>query len=349
MSRQPLSVMQFLGLASAPVAVPAVGRHVPPSARRRGGRPAGAPVAGSTARAARPGLLEWLGLAEAPLVLEGHPRIRARVLDHVRRRRRRDAVITIGIGTVLAVVLLGIGVVRSPLLWVEDVRIVGVTAAQQQAVADLVGIHEGHNVMDVDLAAVGASVEGLPWVASASVTRRLPSTVEVRVAVRQPVAAAAFGGQLHLLDRAGVVIEQIAIPPTELAAGATGPVDLAAIPAIPVLPEVEVMTAPVIGRPVDDPGVLAATAVADQMPRSLDELIVRYRAGSAGEVDAVLHVPSGDGVVEVLAHLGRPEQVDAKAAALAALIQETIGRGMQPASFDLRIPDRPVVRTDALS
>jgi cell division protein FtsQ len=56
----------------------------------------------------------------------------------------------------------------------------------------------------VDLDAARARLKALPWVADASVSRRLPDTLIVDVVERRPVALWQFHHRLSAIDRAGV-------------------------------------------------------------------------------------------------------------------------------------------------
>ena len=56
----------------------------------------------------------------------------------------------------------------------------------------------------VDLAAVRARLRAIPWIADASVTRRLPNTLIVDVIERKPVALWQFRRRLAAIDRSGV-------------------------------------------------------------------------------------------------------------------------------------------------
>lgn len=230
--------------------------------------------------------------------------------------------------------LLSYGVVRSPLLAVDQVTVIGLDDAQAQVVAAAVSVAPGTNVMDVDLDRVEADAERLPWVSTATAQRRLPSAVQIRVATRTAVAVAVMEDRRWLLDAEGGVLEEV-----------IGPDAVATTRPVAELPEVTVLQEPVVGRAVAEPSVRAAAAVAADMPRALDEWIVGYATTGGGEVDATLRITTDDGPAELVARLGRPEGIAAKAATLAALLDETVGRGMRPTVLDVRIPDRPVVRS----
>jgi cell division protein FtsQ len=64
----------------------------------------------------------------------------------------------------------------------------------------------GAPLLDIDVAAAKARLEGLPWIKSAEVERQLPDTLRVKVEERKPFALWQLGQRLSLIDREGVVI-----------------------------------------------------------------------------------------------------------------------------------------------
>jgi cell division septal protein FtsQ len=65
----------------------------------------------------------------------------------------------------------------------------------------------GAAILSVDLAEHQRRLAASPWLAGVTLRRRLPSTVEVLVRERRPVAIARFGGRLYLVDASGVVVD----------------------------------------------------------------------------------------------------------------------------------------------
>ncbi len=66
----------------------------------------------------------------------------------------------------------------------------------------LLGIDHGRNLLSVDLDALARKVAEHPWVARATVVRKLPDTLVVTVEEYEPVALLA-AGDLYLVDRSG--------------------------------------------------------------------------------------------------------------------------------------------------
>jgi cell division septal protein FtsQ len=64
----------------------------------------------------------------------------------------------------------------------------------------------GESVLRVDLEQYRQRLLGNPWIRTAELWRVLPSTVEVRITERTPLAAARLDGQLYLVAADGVII-----------------------------------------------------------------------------------------------------------------------------------------------
>ncbi|MEE8602319.1 cell division protein FtsQ/DivIB [Euzebya tangerina] len=291
--------------------------------------------------------LRVAGLVQTPVARTAHPRIRARAEAAARVRRRREMRITLLVLGVAVAGLVSYGTTRSPLFDIHTVALRGVEPTQAAALAGVLEGTQGTNAFDLDLAAVTAAIDSLPWTSGVVVRRHLPDTLEVRVAVATPVVSAVVEDTRYLVDEAGVVVEAVA-PDGRPASMST---DAAA------LPTVTMVQAPVVGDQVAMPSVRNAAAIAAAMPVGLRQWIVSYHAaadtamgaatpGPRGEVDVLMRIPTAGGeALEFTAHLGRATDMDRKAAALGALIDEVRARGLTPAGLDVRIPDRPVIQT----
>ncbi len=95
----------------------------------------------------------------------------------------------------------------APFLAIDDVEVVGnEMLSAGEVLALMPGLH-GAGVLSVDLEDHRRRLSASPWIAVAALRRRLPSTVEVFVTERRPVAAARFGDRLFLLDASGAVLD----------------------------------------------------------------------------------------------------------------------------------------------
>lgn len=66
----------------------------------------------------------------------------------------------------------------------------------------------GDQILTADLDGYRARLLQSPWVATASLRRVLPSTIEIAVSERRPMGLARLDGRLFLVDATGVVIEE---------------------------------------------------------------------------------------------------------------------------------------------
>ena len=71
----------------------------------------------------------------------------------------------------------------------------------------LAGIR-AERILNIDFEAYRKRVMDSPWVADVSMRRILPSTVELRLVERVPMAIARLGPQLYLVDSAGVIMDE---------------------------------------------------------------------------------------------------------------------------------------------
>jgi cell division protein FtsQ len=111
-----------------------------------------------------------------------------------------------------AVLLLGgwlvTTVVGSRVLAVSHVSVRGNTRLTSGEVEALVDGIRGQSLLLVDLNRYRKRLMDSPWVADVTLWRVLPSTVEVRVVERVPMAVARQGQQLFLVDRAGMIVDE---------------------------------------------------------------------------------------------------------------------------------------------
>lgn len=117
------------------------------------------------------------------------PRIRARRVAIKRSAGRRRLRWVIAFLVLVALVLVAVAVVFSPLLDVDRITVAGQFRTDPGDIVAAGGVHRGEPLARVDLAAAAQRVEALPWVAQATVVRDWPGTLHYRVTERVPVAA----------------------------------------------------------------------------------------------------------------------------------------------------------------
>lgn len=161
-----------------------------------------------------------------------------------------------------------------------------------------------------DLGAMRERLLALPWVRDASIERRWPDRLQIRIVERKPAALWQHRGRIRLIDAQGAVL------PTP---------DLAAFAALPLLVGE--------GARTQAPGLLRIVASQPQLAGEMEA------AQWVGERRWDIRMKSGETI-------SLPEGPDAQAAFLrfADIHRQTplLGRGF--IRFDLRIPDKMVVR-----
>jgi cell division protein FtsQ len=240
------------------------------------------------------------------------PRIKERRIAVQRDEGRRRLRLLIVVMAVLALAGAGVGATRSPLLDVDRVLLTGNHHVGPTEALRTAGITRGDLMVDVDLDGARHQLEALAWVARATVTRKWPSTVTVRIMERQPAAAVpAPDGHWATVDRTGRVLEVTA----------SAPAGLALVVDVP----------PVTGPRAPD-ALQGAITVARAIPARLLPRVPAVVAMSDG-IELRL-APSGR------VRFGPAEQVGEKLAALETLLDRVHG---PLGVVDVRVPDAPVL------
>ena len=239
---------------------------------------------------------------------------RAEVRRFTRRsRHRRAAWIT------AASVLLVFGVsilvaVFSPLMALQTIEVKGtnrVDAAQlRQALSDQVGTP----LARLDFDAIKKDIAGFPLIESYVTEEAPPHTLIVTVTERTPVVAVKSGRSFDLVDPAGIVVQS---SPKQPAA----------------MPVADIGTAK-LGSPV----FRTMTEVVLALPSTVRAQVTGVKASTADDVTLTLRDRST--VV-----WGSPEESEAKAALLAALMKDHAARNPGVVvEYDVSAPDNGVIR-----
>jgi cell division protein FtsQ len=207
---------------------------------------------------------------------------------------------------VLAVLGLTYVIMFTSVLGVRAVEVAGAREIPASSVREAAGIEPGTPMVRLDTEAVARRVARLPRVAEVSVSRSFPSTVEIQVTERTPVAVVPEGDGVHLVDRTGMNYATESVRPKGL----------------PVLKVARV--AP------DDAATHAAVTVLGDIPDPLRERVVEISAGTPGDVQ--LELANGR-----LVKWGDASDNARKAAVLAPLLTRP-GK-----TYDVATPDFPTV------
>ncbi len=244
------------------------------------------------------------------------PRIRQRRIDVRRNEGRRRLRLLVGIVMVSALMFGGWGATRSPLLDVDGIDVEGASHTPRSEVLEASGVRFGQPMVDVDEGAAVRAVAALPWVRTATVERRWPDSVVIRVVERDPVAAApAAGDGWAVVDATGQVLALLDSPPSNL---------LALDGIAPAGPPGSVLGGPAAGLLV----------VAAAVPADLRTRVAAVQAGPEGGVELRLQ-PEGT------VRLGPPQQLAEKFRAALTVLGQVDTAAL--ATLDVRIPESPVL------
>jgi cell division protein FtsQ len=234
--------------------------------------------------------------------------------EPARPRSVRSILFVAGASTFIVVAVM-FAVSRSPLFALRHVDVAASghrSAAQVRALADL---PLGTNIAWLDAAAVAARIERDPWIASATVTRSFPWTVEIRVRQRTPVAVLARDdgrGRGELLAADGALLGT--------APAATRLPTITLPPAAPAT----------LGMPGEDGAVRALAAMSPAVRRRVRQIDV----GLGGTLTA--HLRGGTTVA-----LGPAVDVEAKARMLRRVLVWERSTGTSLGTVSLVAPTAP--------
>ena len=252
-----------------------------------------------------------------------HPRFRERrtkVGEHRARRHLRRMLVLLGIVAAATGI---IWLAQSPLFSVATVRIEGDGQAAVDAILTESHVYEGRPLLLINTGKVESALEADPWVKTASVSRRFPTTIDVEVVERFEVATLAVGTSWVTLSDDGHVMRQLDARPDGLAAIQAD-----------VAPEA-------LQTALTGTEVLAAQSVVGA---------AEFLAALPSELwSAALVVTTGEELTGTVAghpvRLGAPVDTFAKGVALVAVLQDgQLGEGE---IVDLIAPTRPAVRKPA--
>ena len=239
-------------------------------------------------------------------VTDRQARAQAREEERARvKRSRRRAVLAV-VAVVAVIIGSAVLVYFTPLLSVRTISVVGASSVSEQEILDRLEVSTGLPLVRVDAAAAAQRVASIPELASVRVQRKYPSTVQVTVEERVPVAFVDSPDGTHLLDATGV--------------------DFAVAPPPPGVVRL-VTDNPVFGDPVTKD----ALAVLDSLPPLIRGQVGEVRASTLSDISILLL----DGRTVVW---GNKDNSERKGAVAIALLS-------QPGQiFDVSSPDLPTTK-----
>lgn len=246
------------------------------------------------------------------------PRIRARRVQVTMDEGRRRLRLLLVAAAVIAILGGTAGAVRSPLLDVDKVELVGAEHTQRAEVLRATGLDDAPQMVDVEPNRLASRVRALPWVRTAKVERHWPNQVSIAITERKPVAALSVKGGWLLVDGTGRVLSRADSPAPNMVTITAGP------SAAPLRPGQE------LPAPLDRVTALVSSLPAEVLPLAHQVSLTKaagleMRSAAAGPV----------------IRLGPADDLDDKVEAVRAVIAGVDLRRV--AVIDVRVPSAPVL------
>jgi cell division protein FtsQ len=229
------------------------------------------------------------------------------------RGRRRASRAVLVVAAAAAILTVAVVFARSSFFSVRHVSVQGAEHLSAAKVIRESGV-QGRNAIWLDAAAVERSLERDPWIATASVTRSLPSSVSIRIVERVPVA---------VLQSPGVGYSLVAADGTVLGS-----------PSKPGrLPVIQAGAIPNQAQ-----GTFSgSTSVLAALSGDVRDRVAVISQDASGDV--AIRMRSGTTV-----RFGPSTQIQAKADALSAVLAYADEHKVRVASIDVRFPAAPSAR-----
>lgn len=242
------------------------------------------------------------------------PRLRQRRVEVERTRRRR----ILGVLVTLAVAGVFVwGAFFSPLLVVQEVRLVGSGHTTEREVLAAIGV-AGDNLLLVSADELEEQVQRLPWVARAKVDRILPDTVRVKIRERRAAMVIDSVRGSWTVDGTGRVLQR----------GHAGD-------RLPVL-EAAVTGSLVPGESVTAEGAVAVLEVWRSLPPRIRTDVVAIFAPTAERISFSL-------ADRTLVRYGGARLLTSKKRVLLSLLTRLSQQGRAAAYIDVRVPSNPAI------
>lgn len=243
------------------------------------------------------------------------PRISRRRRAVAKARTRRLAAVG------AAVVTLGMiawTAFASPLLGIDEIKVVGAKHTTAADVARTAGLETGDNLLLISTGAVADAAETLPWVKAADVDRIMPGTVRIRVTERVPAMVLSVGAARWTIDSSGHVL---AVGAAERGLAVISAADAGDIE---------------VGATLTEPELVDAL----RAYRSLSRGVRRQITGILAPTSERISFSMEDGT---LIRFGAAERLPAKNEVLDALLADIRREKRAVAYIDVRVPTSPAV------
>lgn len=210
--------------------------------------------------------------------------------------------------------------VRSPLFEVKKIVLEGNHFLGSEKIISVSGVNKGENIFKANLQEASERLKIIPMLKSADVSRKLPSTVVIKVTERTPLALLPSSDGFVQVDGEGVYLQK----------------GLSSDRNLPVITGLKCVIPPP-GKPVKGEGLEAALGVVGQLPAVLLPELSEVNIGVQGDV--ILYTLDG-----VQCRLGTISDISEKGLVLSRVLSGLKAKGKKIAYIDLSYVGSPVVK-----
>lgn len=149
---------------------------------------------------------DWLGRAQTLARAAAFRRLSPEAARFRAYSRRRRAVLLGSVGSFMALVLLMLAAMFTPLLAVESIKVTGLNRLKEAQIQRALKDQIGTPLPMVSAESVGKALSPYTLIESFSITSRPPHTLQISITERSPIGIVNLGGVPYLFDPAGVRI-----------------------------------------------------------------------------------------------------------------------------------------------
>ncbi|MFZ5596346.1 MAG: cell division protein FtsQ/DivIB [Bacillota bacterium] len=237
---------------------------------------------------------------------------------YIRRRKSRSNFLQ-SIFFVLIFLLAAYVLARSSFFEVREIRVSGNNFLSREKIIEASEINIGQNIFKLDLKASSQKVKIIPLVKNVEMHRRLPSTVEIVVAERSPLALLPSEAGFIQVDEEGVYLQKGDIAANQM----------------PVITGVA-YALPAPGEKIASGELDTALAVVKGLPGDLTERLSEINV-TGGQV--VLYTLEG-----IQCRLGLPDDLEQKGEVMLSILGGLKSKGKSIQYIDLSYAGSPVVK-----
>ncbi|MBM7867524.1 FtsQ-type POTRA domain-containing protein [Heliobacterium gestii] len=237
---------------------------------------------------------------------------------------RRQQASVLGFFFISLLLLAAYYFLQSPYFGVSQVTVTGISLIKEEEIVRLSGIQPGENILRLDQNRICEQLRFHPQVEDVTIQREFPSTVQIQIQERKPVAVIGQAGVFVLLDRQGILLRKLD--------------SLYGIP-LPVITGVQAPLNVGPGQVVSADGLAAGLKLCQEMPPTL-----LARVGEIHVINSSRLVLYTTDSIEV--RFGPPDEIAAKSQALLDILDQWMKNGSTPKLnyIDISSAKSPVVK-----